>query len=149
MFEPVVQQSTGSKQLWAPRSRAAASCIVMPNHIRRYNMRQSYSFPLMTTTDYNPTPYYSLLRPIATKHYLLLPTTTYYLIPTTYLQPTTYDLPPTTCNYGLRPTTYGLRPTTYDLRATTYSLRPTAYGPRPTTDYRLPTTYDRLWTIDY
>ena len=76
---------------------------------------------------------------------LLLPLTTYYLLPTTYyLLPTTYDLRPTT--YDLRPTTYDLRPTTYYLLPTTYYLLPTTYHLLPTTYYLLPTTYHLLLT---
>ena len=131
------------------RSRAAASCIVMPNHIRRYHMRQSHRFPLMLRPTEKPN---SLRLPTTTHCYQALPTIAdcdllphTYNLPTTYLQPTTYHLRPTThhlttttCGYGLRPTTYGLRPATYERRHTAYGLRPTAYYRLSTTNYLRP-----------
>ena len=64
--------------------------------------------------------------------YYLLPTSCYYLIPTTRLLPTV--LPPAYC---LLPITCYLLPTTYYLLPTTSRLLPTVL---PTTYYLLPTT---------
>ena len=86
--------------------------------------------------------------------YCLLPTTCYYLLPTTRLLPTTYYPLPTT--YYLLPTTYYLLPTTYYLLPTTYYLLPTTYYLLryllylPTTYCTVPTTYYLLpTTVQY